>query len=144
MSRWIHMRSPLADIRIQFGEETRSQDVRTFVVPVNCCARLIGKPRPVRDSRCELVRQIYIPFAGKNLLALPKRRFLAAPYRGKCRDGQDNTPQEDFLNGHLALLKHLLLTSQYLRITLNKSRPSSKNQSCRYSILTLSTAHPDG
>src|SRR5882762_3338150 len=52
---------------------------------------------------------------------LPKPRFLAATYRGKCRDGQDNTSQEDFLNAQLALLKHLLLRSQYLRITLNKS-----------------------
>ena len=138
------MRPPLANMRIQFGEETCSHDIRTLLVPVNCFARLIGKTRQVRDPRCELVCEVHISFAGKNPLNLPKRRFLAAPYRGKCRDGQDNTPQEDPLNGHLVLLKHLGLRSQYLRITLNKSRPSSKNQSCRYSMLTLSTAHPDG
>src|SRR4029077_1909266 len=111
------MRPPLPDMRIQFREEACSHDVRTLLVPVNCFARLIGKTRPVRDSRCELVRQIYMSFAGKNLLYLPKRRFLAAPYRGKCRDEQAYAPQEDFLNGHLALLKHLALRSQYLRIT---------------------------
>src|SRR6266511_2641764 len=126
MSRWIHMRPPLADMRIEFGEETRSHDIRTLLVPVNCFACFIGKPRPVRDSWCELVRQVHILFAGKNLLNFPKRWFLAAPYRRKCCDGQDNTQQEDLLNGHLALLKHLRLRSQYLRITLNKSRPCSK------------------
>jgi hypothetical protein len=90
------------------------------------------------------VRQVYISFAGKTLLNLPKRRFLGTPYRGKCRDEQANTPQEDSLSGHLALLKHLALRSQYLRITLNKSRPSSKNQSYRSSMLMLLTAHPEG
>jgi len=99
------MRAPLADMRIQFGEETCSHDVRTLLIPVNCFACLIRKPRPVRDSRCKLVRQVYISFAGKNLLNLPKRRFLGAPYRGKSREGQAHTPQEDFLNGHLRLVK---------------------------------------
>src|SRR5256885_6583016 len=63
MSRWIHMRPPLADMRTQFGEETCSHEARTLLVPVNCFAGLIGKPRPVRDSRCELVRQVHISYA---------------------------------------------------------------------------------
>jgi len=86
------MRPPLADMRIQFGEKTCSHDVTALLVPATCFAPLIGKPRPVRDSGRELVRQIYISFAGKNLLNLPKRRFLRAPYRGTYRDGQANTP----------------------------------------------------
>jgi hypothetical protein len=86
-------------MRIQFGEETCSHDVRALLIPVNCFARLIGKPRPVRDSRREVVRQVNISFAGKDLSNLPKGRFRAAPYRGECRDGQDDTQQKIVLTG---------------------------------------------
>src|SRR5438477_3961043 len=105
MSRGVHMRAPLADMRIQFGEETCSHGVRTLLIPVNCFACLIRKPRPVRDSRCKLVRQVYISFAGNNLLNLPKRRFLCAPYRLKSRVEQAHTPEEVLLNWHWALVK---------------------------------------
>src|SRR5437868_8325917 len=82
MSRGIHMRAPLADMRIQFGEETCSHDVRTLLIPVNCFACLIRKPRPARDSRCKLVRQVYISYA---VFCLKKKNYQKKKHGPKCK-----------------------------------------------------------
>ena len=75
-------------------------------------------------------------------------RVTVVPRRSKAAENAatDRTPLHEkiLLMGIKGLLKHLALRSQYLRITLNKSRPSSKNQSYRSSMLMLLTAHPEG
>src|SRR5438477_3112145 len=62
MSRGIHMRAPLADMRIQFGEETCSHDVRTllhtsklFCVPHPETPASAGFPVQTRASGLHLV-----------------------------------------------------------------------------------------
>src|SRR4026207_1122271 len=131
MSRRIDVGAPLTDMRIEFREKTCPHDVATFLVPVNCLAYLIGKPRPPGNSRCKGVRQIYVSFMGKNLLDLPERPFVGTPRRGKCFKKQDGAQQQDLFDAHPVLLKHLRLRGEYVRITLNKSRPSSKKQTYR-------------
>jgi hypothetical protein len=79
---------------------------------------------------------------GKNLLDLPEGLFVGTPRRGKCFKKQDGAQQQDLFDAHPVLLKHLRLRGDYVRITLNKSRPSSKKQTYGCSMLVLSTAHP--
>src|SRR5215813_13790184 len=96
----------------------------------------------MRDSRSKVVSQINVPFGGNNSLNLPEVGFPRAPCRETHRNGQDDTKREDFGNVHLALLKHLQLRDQYVRITSNKSPFCPNDHSCRCHTLTLSTARP--
>ena len=82
MRRRIDVRTPLADVREEFREETRAHRIRTLVrragsvlwriVPVNCFTRFIRKTGPARNSPRKLVRKIDVFLRREHLLDFPK------------------------------------------------------------------------
>ena len=62
MSRRIDVRPPLADMRKQLGEKTRTYSVRSFVIPVNRFPCFVRKAWPAGDTGRKFVRKVDILF----------------------------------------------------------------------------------
>jgi hypothetical protein len=90
MRRWIHVRSPLADMSVRLRAKSLAHRPLAFGVTVNRLAFLVGKTGPVRNPRREGVRQIDQLFTDKDLLNTREARLVFVSRCDGCRDESDH------------------------------------------------------